>query len=124
MVKPELTGERDLSYSRWHRTLGDSYYMIDLDSIEWRSGKGVVALIETARLQAIVYKKKFQIKVMKELAQRLGVPAYLVLYNDELTLFEVYDLLSGSEWSSCTKKVMGRNEYSNFIKNLGVRKVV
>jgi len=124
MVKPELTGERDLTYSRWHRTLGDPYYMIDLDSIEWRSGKGVVALIETARLEAIVYKKKFQIKVMKELAQRLGVLAYLVLYNEELTLFEVYDLLSGPEWTSCTKKIMGRNEYSDFIKNLGVRKIV
>jgi len=124
MVKPERTGERDLTYSRWHRTLGDPYYMIDLDSIEWRSGKGIVALIETARFEAMVYKKKFQLKVLKELAERIGAPAFLVLYNDELTFFEVYNLLSAHEWSLCTKKIMNRDEYSRFIKNLGFEKTV
>ena len=124
MVKPERTGERDLTYSRWHRTLGDPYYMIDLDSVEWRSEKGIVAVIETARFEAMVYKKEFQLKVLRELAERIGVPGFLVLYNDELTFFEVYDLLSAPEWSSCTKEVMNRDEYSYFIKNLGFEKTV
>lgn len=121
MVKEEQTGERDLTYSRWHRTLPNYCYMVDLDAIEWRIERGIVAFIELAKSQAIVYKKKFQLKVIQELAKKSGVPAFLVLYNDELSLFEVYDLLSAPEWSSCNKKVLNRDEYSSFIKNLGTR---
>jgi len=92
--------------------------MVDLDSIEWRSGRGVVALIEHARFTAIVYKKKFQLNVLKEIAQKIGVPAYLVLYHDEMNYFEVYDLLTAEEWSSCNKKIMDEMEYRHFLVNL------
>ena len=119
MVKPELTGERDLTFHKWHRTLPSHCYMVDLDCIEWRSEKGIVALIELARHTAIVYKKKFQCKVIKELATKAKIPAFLVLYNDELTYFEVYDILSGEEITQCTKRIMGQNEFRSFIESLG-----
>lgn len=118
MVKPELTGQRDLTYSRWHRTLPRWCWMVDLDSIEWRSERGIVALIELARYEATVYKKKFQLKVLKELARQAKIPAYLVLYHNSMNLFEVYDLFSGETIFECNKKVLTENEYREFIKSL------
>ena len=118
MVKPENTGKRDLAYSQWHRTLPDHCYMIDIDSIEWRANGGVKALIETAKQVALVYKKKFQLKVLKELAQKIGAKAFLVLYSEELTCFEVYDLTTAEEWCDCQKQILNEQQYRNFIINL------
>ena len=118
MVRQEETNQRDLTYSHFHRTLPDFCYMIDLDSIEWRAGRGVVALIETAKNVALVYRKKFQLKIIRELAQKIGAKGFLVLYNEELTMFEVYDLLSHEDWAKCDKQYMNKEDYITFIKNL------
>ena len=118
MVKPEHTGKRDLTFHRWHRTLPPDCYMVDLDCIEWRSEKGIVALIELARHTAIVYKKKFQCKIIKELATKAQIPAYLVLYNGDLTYFEVYDLLSANKVTECDKQIMNQKEFRVFIQKL------
>ena len=125
MVKPEITGRRDLTYSRWHRTLPSYCYMVDIDCVEWRSTKGVVALIETCIGTAIAYKKKFQLRVLKEIAGKLGVPCYLVIYyprnnyprNDKITLFEVYSLQDG-EFPNCPKQVMTEGRFRDFLKSL------
>jgi hypothetical protein len=120
MVKPELTGQRDLAYSKWHRTLPNYCYMIDLDSVEWRNGRGVVALIETCRGTAVAYKKKFQLRVLKEIALKLQVPCYLVIYHytdGEIKTFDVYDLLNG-EFPNCPRLRMNERQYRNFIQKL------
>lgn len=45
----ERTGWRDLTYSRWHRTLGDDLLYIDLDGIEvCRKCHRILSLAETA----------------------------------------------------------------------------
>jgi hypothetical protein len=121
MVKPEGTGERDLSYSRWHRTIGNSYYMIDLDCVEWRSNRGTVAIIETAMdmqnrpLEQNVKYKQFEITVISQIAQKLEVPAYLVFHNKELTEYKILVIQNESAkfW-----KTMNDIEYTNFIKGL------
>ena len=120
MVKPEKTGERDLTYSRWHRTLPNYCYMIDLDSIEWRPDRGIVALIETCRGESTVFRKKFQLKVIREIANKLKVPCYLVIYharNANLNFFEVYDLTKNN-FPNCPKKYMDEKQYRLFISSL------
>ena len=123
MVKPEFTGKRDLTYNLWHRTVGDQYYMLDVDCLEWRNGRGIVAIIERGLYnsesnyskEAIIRFKRFELKVVTELSQKLKVPAYLTFYNIELSEFDVYQIQS--EQALHFKK-MNVEEYSNFIRNL------
>lgn len=122
MVRGEESGKRDLTYSTWHRTLPDYCYMVDADSIEWRNGKGIVAIIETCNGNATIYRKKFQMMILRELASKLGIAVYLVAYYTDdagaITCFERYDL-SEKDWPDCPKKVMLPDEYKAFIMNLG-----
>lgn len=120
MVRQEESGERDLAYSGWHRTLPNFCYMIDADSIEWRPGRGVVAIIETCRGTATVHKKVFQMKVLKEVATKLQVPFYIVSYYEnlgKLTYFDVYDL-TVKDWPECDKRGMTEEAYRRFIQGL------
>jgi len=50
MSRQERWGTRDLTYSRWHRTLPDDITYIDLDGVEYcqRCYK-ILALVETAQ---------------------------------------------------------------------------
>lgn len=89
MSQEERTGERDLTYSRWHRRDSTSRYMpvwaakrltyIDLDGIEvcWHCGD-ILALIETAVDQGNSDKAT---TIMRRLAERAKVPSYLVYYQ-------------------------------------------
>jgi hypothetical protein len=121
MVKQEYTGKRDLSYNLWHRTIGDSYYMIDLDCVEWRSNRGVVAILErsldmqSGALEQIIEEKRFELTVYSQVARKLEVPAYLVFYNEGLTTFKVFMIQNENAkfW-----KTMNDIEYTNFIKGL------
>lgn len=121
MVKPEFTGKRDLSYNKWHRTIGAPYYMIDLDCVEWRSGRGTVAIIERTldstkyTQEQIVEYKQFEITVTWEIAQKLQVPAYLVFYNAQLTEFNVYTIKDNEAKFWLT---MNTDQYTTFLRNL------
>jgi len=121
MVKPEYTGKRDLSYNKWHRTIGDSYYMIDLDCVEWRSNKGTVAIIERALdmqkypLEQIIEYKKFELTVASEIAEKLKVPAYLVFYNPQLTEFKIYIIQQNN---AQFYKTMNDTDYADFLRKL------
>jgi len=121
MVKEERTFKRDLTYNVWHRTIGDDYYMIDLDCIEWRKNRGTVAIIERTMdmqncpLKQIIEDKRFELTVYSEIAQKLEVPAYLTFYNEELTEFRVFMIQNESAkfW-----KTMNNIEYTSFIRGL------
>lgn len=121
MVKPEFTGKRDLSYNKWHRTIGDECYMIDIDCAEWRGNRGVVAIIERALdtchypRQELLEFKKFEIKVVSQIADALQVPAYLVFYDKELSQFDVYTIKNEQAYFW---KAMKTVEYANFLKRL------
>jgi len=123
-VKPEFTGKRELNYNKWHRTIGHDYFMIDLDSVEWRKDRGVVAIIERglftgkATIDNIIEFKRFEIKVVSEIAEKLKVPAYLVFYtidNDEMPYdFMVYQIFPRDNFLG----KMTQEQYTNFIKKL------
>ena len=123
MVKREFSGKRDLTYNKWHRTLGNPYYMMDVDCVEWRSGRGIVAIIERTlhypegkySQQDIIGFKQFEIIVMTELSEKLQVPAYLVLHNLDLTRFDVYRI---KEETATFWRTMNHEEYGIFIRNL------
>lgn len=97
--------------------------MIDIDCIEWRSGKGIVAIIERSLYnpdagysqKEIINLKKFEMMIITELGQKLKVPTFLVFYNKELTQFDVYQIVNSEAqfW-----RTMNNEEYSNFLKSL------
>lgn len=122
--KKEKTNERASDYSQWHRTLGSGCYAVDVDWVEWRAGRGVVALIcATGRLNDhnhIMNSKKFILnrteverKVCLEISESLEVPAYFVIHTTDLSLFHVHSI---KNWNNY--QVMNKEEYTEFIKNL------
>jgi len=96
MTRRERYGTRDLAYSGWHRLLEDDLTYIDIDGCEYcRRCREPLALIETARDVGQDYKAT---TVLRRLAVRAGLPAYLVLYRLDGTGvegFRVQQLLSG-----------------------------
>lgn len=121
MVRQEIHGTRDLAYSSWHRTLPDFCYMIDLDSVEWRSNRGIVAFIETAlrdekqTLQQQLETKKFESKILSEISRKTNAPAYIVFYNVDLSTFIIFFIKNDEPKHLLT---IGRNDYAKFIQNL------
>lgn len=124
-TKEERTFKRVNNYSLWHRTLGSDYLSVDVDFVEYRAGRGVVALfgvtsgLENERhiinsLPFIFKRTTVEFKVMREIAVNLGVPAYYVIHTDDLKIFYVYKI-SGVEYIC---KIMNQEEYANFIKKL------
>lgn len=96
MAQEEKTGERDLTYSCWHRAKSTSRFvddaqakglgMIDIDVplyVEYQDGtKEPIAIFETARDIGQDYKCA---TVTKRLAERAGLIAAIVLYKPSQT---------------------------------------
>ncbi len=124
-TKMEKTGERNSKYSEWHRSLGPEYLAIDIDFVEYRRNKGIVGVLAvTGRCKDeghIINSKKYiwerteiERKIMKEISNKLNVPAYYVIHDDSLSIFHVHNLNKNlSEFEA-----MNTNQYSNFIKTL------
>jgi hypothetical protein len=104
----EKTGFRSLEYSEFRRTIGDKLYHLDLDWIEWRSGRGIVALIETKKYGDV---SQFQRLVYTEIAKKLNIPAFVVTYHN-LEKFLVKDMFTDKI------QILTQEEYKEFIKNL------
>jgi hypothetical protein len=110
LTKPEITGVRDLRYSLWHRTIGPEVYATDLDFIEWRNGRGVVALIEAKQGRGRL--SDFQRKVFCELSQRAKIPFYVVRYDETMTRFTVMRLPDNYA------DELSKEEYVDWLKKL------
>ena len=122
-TKPERTGERASEYSLWHRQLGSGCYAVDVDWVEYRFNRGIVAFIcATSRFNSeqhlinskpmVFARTELERKIVKQLSEVMKVPAFFVMHLTDLSLFHVYDL------SSMTFKVMNKEEYGDFIKKL------
>jgi len=105
----ERSGERDLTYSGWHRTLPARCSMMDLDGLEFCAKcKAPLALIETA-YNIGQFKPT---TVTAKLAELAGLPAYLIMYttdNEQLGMCKVYRVKPGSRtaaWNA-TPKMLG-----------------
>lgn len=79
MSRWERTGERDLTFSNWHRTLSNDCMAIDVDFAEYCNRcKCVLAVIETAHGHHGTIKPT---TILKRLAEQAGAAAYLFLYD-------------------------------------------
>ena len=102
---------RDLRYNNWHfDKLPREYYAMDIDFLEIRKGRGIVALVEVKNEYEKV--KKWQLDYYIELSGKLNVPAYLVIHRKNLTEFKVTNLITKET------KLFDEQQHINFIKNL------
>lgn len=124
-TKQEKTGHRPTEYSEWHRTLGNEFLSMDVDFVEYRVGRGIVALFEvTANMENeghmirskpyIWDRTEVQRDVLTTMSEALGVPAYFTLHTKDLSLFHVYDLSGNQE----NLRKMTQEEYAEFIRSL------
>lgn len=127
MSDHERTGERDLTYSKWHRQDSVSRYipgdaawglgLVDIDGCEYCRACGKpLALIET---QASAREPKTA-RVMQELAAMAGIDAYSVSYqkgrDGEIELFRVRQVHPGQG----VVQVMLPNIYAVFLHSLRI----
>lgn len=133
MTRPEYSGNRDLSYSEWHRLyLPSKCYVMNLDWIEYREEwvsqeLNKVAKAKKPKIVALIEDKddragklqEWKKEVMLQISQALNVPTYLVYHNmcrrydhRQLWKFEVVNLLTNAT------TIMNEPEYRNFIENL------
>lgn len=77
---PDAVGNKPFNF--WHRRrLSEDCWMTDLDCIESREGRGVVAIIETkGRHGRLSFHQKM---VFTEMSEKLGVPFYYVKYHTD-----------------------------------------
>lgn len=123
-VKPEVTGIKEISYNIWHRELGQGYLDFDVNFVEYRNNRGIVALINvTANLEdeshlenskeAIWSRSDLEREVLTEIANAIEVPAYYVIHTDDLQVFHVYELPDLKDFER-----MNQEEYTEFVQNL------
>lgn len=118
-TKKEVTGERSLNFSKFHRNrLASWCYCTDLDFIEVRS-KGtadgaieIVAFLEVKGPTSNL--TKFQQKVFAELSRLANVPCYLVRHNEDLSTFYVREI----SYTPCTTQTMNQDEFIEWIEAL------
>lgn len=136
--RTEHTNIRDLTYSKWHRTLERGCYAMNLDWIEYRrspfEGLKIVALIEDKidcdemsltdpnfpLKNNLPHWRATQMPIMLKIAKALDVPAYLVMHTACESnhfymnwIFRVEDLRTGEVTT------MDEPGYRSFIKSLG-----
>ncbi len=123
--KKETIGFRPGEYSQWHRTLGSGCYAVDIDFVEFRPGRGIVGFFGvTGRLnderhiinakQMIWSRTKIEREILHELYVKTGVPAYLVIHTEDLSVFHVHKVSDSIEQF----RRMNNEEYTKFIKEL------
>ena len=79
MSRYERYGYRNLTFSRWHRTLPDHCTTIDIDFLEYcRQCHKPLALIEIAQDVGQDYKPTTVLKALSRLA---NIPAFLIFYE-------------------------------------------
>ena len=110
MVKKEGTGIRRLEYSRWHRTISPKCYLTDLDAVEYRYGRGIVALMEIKSQHSEL--SDFQIDVFNDLEKNTPYPLYIVWYESPMDRFRVLNYRTEEE------SMMSNQEYQKWVESL------
>ena len=122
--KQETTGTRASPYSLWHRELGEGCFAVDVDWVEYRRGRGIVALLgTTGRLtderhienskQYILRRSFLERQILATISRALGVPAFFVIHTETLDVFHVHE---PNEENSFRR--YDHNGYKKFIKSL------
>lgn len=121
MVSEEITKNRDLKYSLWHRVssghLSDSCKCINIDFLEIRNNKPVAFFeIAETRLPLEEYPfryKYYHAKILSSLTKISGIPGYIVIHNSDLKRFKVY-----CELPRDTSVILSEQQYVSFLENL------
>ena len=124
-IKGEKTGERDLSYSLFRRTVGRKMYSIDIDMVEYRQDRGIVGFFAvTGRCrseQHILNSKRFiwkrtklEREILSTLSKSVNAPAFFVIHDNDLSIFHVHDLSKPLDEYT----YMDRDKYTEFIRSL------
>ena len=124
-TKTEKTGQRSSEYSLWHRSLGSEFFAVDIDYVEFRRGRGIVAFIavsgqvedEKHLMHSKPYiweRTKMEREILLQLSKKIGVPSFFVIHTKDLSLFHVHKL--DENLDKFTK--MDQPEYANFIRTL------
>lgn len=113
----ERYNHRDLSYSRWHRTIHKKLSMCDIDGLEYCAiCKSPLALIETA-IDVGQVRKYTRPQMM--LALKAGLPFYLVYYkktkDETITSFRVTQIYPPGEG---IETVLTPDQYEKFLIEL------
>ncbi|MFT5675218.1 MAG: hypothetical protein ACI808_001148 [Paraglaciecola sp.] len=105
--------DRSLEFRAMHRTLDKKLYATDIDLVEMRMISGTLTAVGTLELTRVdnnikvnnIYldsiierytKRDFQKNMACYLAKKLGVKAWIVLFNEDLSEFWIY-CLSGAQ---------------------------
>lgn len=124
------TEDRTRVYREWRRTLGPGLYVNDVDHVEWRMVDGhvvPVALLELTRVNGLApvpptYLDRIldrmcdrdpQAKFACEIAARIGVSAFVVVFRWDCGAFWVYNLSARRGWWSLTPE-----KYRTWIEGL------
>ncbi len=124
-TKTEKTGNRPGEYSIWHRSLGAGYFAVDIDYVEFRRDRGIVAFIAVSgefndeshliNSKPFIWRRtELERQILLDLSKRINVPAFFVIYTKDLSIFHVHKI--GEELNKFVK--MNRNEYAKFIQSL------
>ncbi len=124
------TEDRAADYRNWRHQFGGGCYVSDVDQLEWRIVDDeirIVASIELSRVDgnvpipdsyqdAVVNRfgnRDGQSKIIREVAARLGVPAWIVLFRWDLSEFWVFNLSEARGWWHLSPA-----KYRSWIKSL------
>lgn len=116
MSLSEITNTRDLTYSNWHRppNLSRHCTYIDIDSLEYCAYcNEFLLLVETAIDTGKSDKGTF---ITRQLAQKLGIPAYLVFYTKGKQKGEILSFRTkqiSPAWGN--QIIMTPEQYKDFI---------
>lgn len=122
MSRDEKYGNRDLTYSKWHRRLDDFLDWIDIDCCEYCHNpkcREPLALIELAQDVGQSFKAT---TVMRKLALKATLPAFLVFYKkgDDFTLITRFRVKQVSPaWSD--EIMMSPDDYADFLRKIHLK---
>ena len=118
MPLQELTGVRDLTFSRWHRSLPDDCTWIDIDSCHYcRYCNSLLALFELVRSQdewsLVEDCRRKTASITRRVGIRLGIPAFKIAYTGEPLMHAAVMEVGRPQVDLMTADELGR-----FIDNL------
>lgn len=88
-VAKERTGWRDMSLSLRHREWGYDCPAIDIDFLEYDKGRAI-ALCEWKHERAPLHTNDANMRARRDLANRAGVPLFVIYRCEKLSWFEIY----------------------------------
>ena len=89
MPLQEITGTRDLTFSRWHRSLPHDCTWIDIDCCHYcKYCRSLLALFELVRspdeLSLVESCRRKTVAITERVGLRLGIPVFKIAYSGTL----------------------------------------